>query len=155
MICPNCSCPTKEEMHFCLNCGSAVSTIAEIGCSNHAGATAVGACVVCGMPVCGDCAVTREKKLFCNDSSHVVFLDRHALLGVSDSEFEADVIVSNLKASGILPSVYSPNEFFDFKSERADSSVRVFVVKNDRARAITVLTELGLEDFIHLETIQR
>ncbi len=154
MICPNCSCPTKEEMHFCLNCGAAVSTIAEIECGNHSGAAAVGACVVCGMPVCGDCAVTKEKKLFCNDSTHAVFLDHHALLGVSDSEFEADIIVSNLKANGILPLVYSPKGFFDFKSEKADSAVRVFVVKDDRARAITILTELGLEDFIHLETIQ-
>ncbi|MDE3058924.1 MAG: hypothetical protein KGJ59_13305 [Bacteroidota bacterium] len=137
-----------------MNCGSAVSTIAEIECGNHSGAAAVGACVVCGVPVCGDCAVTRGGKLFCNDSSHAVFLVRYALLGVAISEFEADIIVSNLKANGISPQFFSPKEFFNFKNDEPDSAVRVFVLKDDHARAVTLLTELELEDFIHLETIQ-
>lgn len=162
MICPNCSYPVKlemvpnaeEEIHFCLNCGAAVSTIAGIECSNHPDVTAIGACVVCGMPVCGDCAVTSEKKLFCNDHSHVVLLEKYARLGVSDSEFDADIIVGNLKAGGISVKIFSPKEFFAYKSNCADSAPRMFVEKSDRARAVMIITELGLEDFIHLETIQ-
>ena len=73
LYCPSCEEPVTAGDTFCDSCG--VLLLAEDAenlpdCAVHPEVTAVGGCVVCGKPLCDECAREVEGKLFCDDDSH-------------------------------------------------------------------------------------
>ena len=116
----------------------------EMLCSNHSGVTAVAVCAVCGMPVCGDCAVTLSGTTFCNDRSHADIFASCRLLGRSGTMFDAELIAKNLEVHSIRSHWFGP------AADRTSDRFALFVPTEQHAEAEAMLHTLDLIDFITL-----
>lgn len=113
-VCPDCSTPlTPEEPVLCDRCGEEVEPDdrfcghcgvlreGEAACAVHPDAAAVGCCVICETPLCGDCARERNGRFFCSDDEHLKAAFHWVSACTVPTEYEAEMIRSNLESAGI------------------------------------------------------
>ncbi|MGH2568843.1 MAG: hypothetical protein ACRDGA_10930 [Bacteroidota bacterium] len=153
MQCPNCASSLTETQSFCMKCGMLQKeNLSEmLECENHTGQPAVGLCIVCGKPVCGDCALTLEGKIFCDDVQHQKMRDAWSVIVVSDSEFEADMIQRNLAGEGIECRVFSFRDHVGTFWLPDPKPVNALVPIPKKDQALNLLRRLSLVDHPHQE----
>jgi hypothetical protein len=148
MTCPHCHRTNTEGAFFCTDCGRALCEQDVVECENHPGTHAIGICVVCGKPVCGDCSVMKENKLYCDDVSHSRLMSVHAKLAAVGTEFEADMIVKNLSLNGVQAVQFSAKKFSHFCRLKDDQLTSIFVKIESIEKARGLIDEMGLDEFV-------
>jgi len=143
MKCARCLASNDDASLFCETCGGILGSGEELECENHSGTIALGICVVCSKPVCGDCSVTRDGKMYCDDVDHSRLGTDFTRLGTAANEPEGDIIVKNLSLNGI-PGKKFPR-LFSFANI---SRIPVFVPAGSVAEAKRLLREMDLEEFL-------
>ena len=148
MKCAHCHFENAEAAFFCSACGHALRLHDEIECDNHSGANAIGICVVCGKPVCGDCSVARDNKLYCCDVAHSQLTTAYTKLGDTASEFDADLLIKNLSSNGVPVVQYSAKKFSQFCSLSDGRRVSIFVKTEFTDEARRLIEEMDLDEFL-------
>jgi len=146
--CPRCLNSNAEASLFCRGCGYLLLPNEEVECENHSGTVAVGVCVMCGKPVCGDCSVTREGKMYCDDVAHSQMAADFTKLATLANEFEADIIVKNLSLNGVTARQFAAKHYAQFFSFANASPVSVFVNGKSTEEAKRLLKDMDLEEFL-------
>jgi hypothetical protein len=113
----------------------------EYFCENHSAMKAVAVCTICGKPVCGDCAVTKEGKNYCDEINHPKIGADYDVLLLSPTIFELELIAKNLEANGI--SVYSSNP----QKFGVNQLPMLYVKKDQKQKAADIVADLDLTDF--------
>ena len=152
-LCTLCRTPLDAGDCFCRMCGglSDDSTVAgNIACGNHPGQVAIAACIVCGKPVCGDCAVKSGETFFCEDPEHRALRTDWVPISSCTSVFEADIIERNLQQAGLEPRVFSLGDHLELSWAHQRPITHVWIVKTKLAEAEALLRELGLTDDANL-----
>lgn len=111
-------------------------------CDNHPLISAIAICDVCGKPVCGDCAVTKRGKYFCNDSSHQAVFNSYAFFCESPTMFEIELVAKNLEENGV------PVQWFDRRQYHTQNLPVLYVQNGSTEKAFAILQSLDLLDFI-------
>lgn len=149
--CVQCSSPINDTDYSCGVCGgiNALPGGERIECENHPTEPAVAVCVLCGKPVCGDCATSVQEKSFCDDKNHQSVFADWSVVFEGRSGFEADMMVRNLEQAGLEVrsfdrQLHAAVIWLDVRP-RVDVRVR----KNKAADAMEVLRSLQLLDEIH------
>src|SRR3990172_1664840 len=111
--CHHCRTEVLENDVLCPSCGAIVvrSEDEEIACENHTGEQAIACCVVCGKPVCGDCATSRAGVFLCDIPEHQEVAGKWAVVTVAENSFEADMLRANLVHAGIQTRLADPRHF--------------------------------------------
>ena len=151
MMCSRCKSRNTEAALFCAVCGLGLRAHDEVECENHSGMAAIGVCAVCGKPVCGDCSVARENKLYCEDVSHSQLTIGHTKFAAVSAEFEADMIIKNLTANGVPAIQHSAKNFSQFCLLTDNHSVSIFVKTESMGEARRLIDEMDLKEFLILE----
>jgi len=154
MMCLRCHLSNSEDALFCAACGHGLRAHDVVECENHSGTIAIGICVVCGKPVCGDCSVARENKVYCDDVMHSQLTAAYTKLGAVATEFEADMLVKNLSLNGVPALQYSAKRFSQFCFFTDDRSVSIFVKNESIDEARRLIEEMDLEEFLIHESGQ-
>ncbi|MFA6540312.1 MAG: hypothetical protein WCT99_01820 [Bacteroidota bacterium] len=115
-------------------------------CDTHDEMIAVGTCEVCGKPVCGDCAITIDGRIFCEDRLHPVLYNDMQELVSTATIFEMELIAENLRANGV------DVHWFDVGQYGTLDGAKLFVKKEAAVSAITILNTLDLIDFTVVHT---
>lgn len=146
--CEKCSSVLGDQADMCVVCGSLPEPPGTPGksveCENHQDEKAIGCCVVCGKPVCGDCSTSRNEKLFCDEPEHELLLEEREVLAVTGSKSEAAMIEVNLKQQGFDPRVFPRDDHvavFWFPRLRC---FRILLPKEEVKKGKEVLSSLGL-----------
>ena len=154
MMCAHCHSVNTEAALFCAACGYALRAHDVVECENHSGTNAIGICVVCGKPVCGDCSVARENKLYCDDVAHSQLTTAHTKLGDVATEFEADMIdKKSFFERGTGTSVFH-EKVFPFLLLTDNRSVSIFVKTESIEEARRLIEEMDLEEFLIHEGVR-
>ncbi|MEK6565497.1 MAG: B-box zinc finger protein [Bacteroidota bacterium] len=117
-----------------------------IECENHPGQQAVGACAVCGKPLCGDCALSIDKAVLC-DREHQKILTDWTTVFACGSEFEADALQRNLESVGIRTRVFSSRDHLTLYWKQQHAPVRVMVQREEAEKAVSTIEGLELKDY--------
>lgn len=149
--CRNCGTAFNLADAVCPRCGTTVpaatgDTLME--CQNHLQQPAVACCTVCGKPVCGDCATTRDGIFFCNSPGHQGIHADWLPFMTLKSEFESDMICRNLQQAGIETAAFAQHahsEAFWLGDRR---TVKVFVRRDSLQASRALLESLGLYETI-------
>ncbi len=170
-VCPDCNEDLFEgEPRFCDNCDEQIDVDAEycihcgiifekdpggplIECERHPRVPAVGVCIVCGKPVCGDCAKSKKGKVFCDNDEHVKIHQDWAVVFSTAAEYEAEMVKANLEIGGVKALVFSQVDHAYFIPMSRLAVVNVMVPKEKLAKAKDILRRLkGIEDADEFES---
>jgi len=146
-VCCRCHAPLDPGDLSCQHCGGLsgeVSDAERIECGNHPGQLAIAVCVVCGKPVCGDCAVRSDDRFFCEDPDHRSIHSGWQPVYSCVSDFEADVVQRNLQQAGLETKVSSKGGHLELYWAHQKPVVQVWTSKAKAAEAETLLQQLGL-----------
>ena len=147
MRCERCGVEQTGVQSFCLTCGTVQHRYSRsVECELHLGEKAVGLCVLCGKPVCNDCAVTAEGKIFCNNPVHQDWAKHRSVVHLAYSEFESDMIVRNLLLARIESQAFSFRDHIGTYWLPDAGLVRVLVSRSQQEQAQEVLRALHLTD---------
>lgn len=147
--CSQCRVELDENRFACTQCGSITVRSAVAGsieCENHVGQPAVAVCMVCGKPVCGDCAVRREEKFYCDTADHVSIGKEWVQLHACSSEFEADLFLANLKTAGIEARAFAQGGHVSLRWIADDLPCHILVQRSEAAAAREIFAKLGFID---------
>ena len=145
MPCAFCGSDDLASLPFCLECGRVRKQNADSAeCENHPGEAAVALCVLCGKPVCSDCAVTTDSKVYCDDPHHRTLSLEWVSVYIAESEFESDMISCNLKAATIDTRVFSFRKYVGAFWMNGTGIARVLVPRQKRQDAVQLLHDLRL-----------
>jgi len=147
MYCEHCGEPLIANAVFCSHCGVVVESTdkgIEFECVNHPGKEAVGACVICSKPVCEECAVKHEDKIFCDEDEHIEVYEDWAVVYTSSTEYEAEMIKANLESAGIECMVFSQKDHVFFSNMGDMAVVKVMVPKEKVNEAEGILKGLDM-----------
>lgn len=139
-------CGAGFEGDPCRSCGHWPASGDAPDCELHTGVRAVACCVVCGRPVCGDCAVWTGSSFLCDDPEHRQIADEWPVVAHCTTVFEADVVAENLRQAGLTPRSFARGDhasLFWFPS-LSDACVRVG--KAEAEGALSLLRSLALDD---------
>ena len=165
--CPNCTREVAGDTAYCPYCGVALAeagtgetfhcatcdaeyqgsdacpacgTLREpVPCAEHPERTATGRCVVCGLAVCDDCRPGDTRACLCDQHHEVVVMQGWAQVYTTPTEYEAQLVVENLRAEGIDAQPYSQKDSI-FTVEIGDLSiVRVLVPVWEYAQALRII----------------
>lgn len=146
-MCLHCGHPQQADTLSCAACGfinQRSEEARQIECENHSGEHAVGRCLVCGKPVCGDCAVNASGKFFCDSVEHPRIFESWKVIYTCESEFESDFIQRNLTDREIPCQVFAVHNHVGVYWLEGGNEVRVLVPNNLATSAWDVLQSLGL-----------
>ncbi|MEX0602443.1 MAG: hypothetical protein WD295_03820, partial [Bacteroidota bacterium] len=93
----------------------------------------------CGKPVCNDCAVTEHGAVFCDLAVHRTLSAQWSILHEGDSDFESDMIRTNLEQDGIPSLSFSVRDHVGTYWLPEASMVKIHVRNEDLDRARQVL----------------
>jgi hypothetical protein len=138
--CAACDEQVLPSDTFCNHCGSPQPREgATPECDRHPDAPAVGGCVVCGAPLCAECAVQVGDRYFCAADSHVDLYERYAVVYTTSTDYEADMIKANLQGAGIDALVFNQHDHVYFITMGSLAIVNVMVPKDQFARAKDII----------------
>jgi hypothetical protein len=115
--CEQCGEPMGADDLFCNCCGVISKSEDEefdFRCSNHLERDAIGACIICFKPVCQDCSVYHDDKIFCAEDRHVEVYQDWAVVCTLSTEYEAEMVKSNFEIAGIECMVFSQKDHVFF-----------------------------------------
>lgn len=140
-VCPKCEEPVSKDETFCDHCGVLllVADDAKIpDCDTHPDEEAIGGCIVCGKPVCEDCANMVEGKVFCDNDSHYNIHQDFAIAYTTSTDYEAVMIQANLEGAGISAQIFNQHDHVYFTTMGSLALVNVMVPKHqvEKAREI-------------------
>lgn len=144
-FCDNCDGQIAGDSEYCVECGIVFEKDegeTSIECETHPGAPAAGVCIVCGKPVCGECAISKKGKVFCDDDEHVKIYQNWAVVYTSAAEYEAEMVKANLELDGIKALVFSQVDHAYFIPMSRLASVNVMVPKEKLPKAREILKRL-------------
>src|SRR5512143_3116659 len=131
-FCPRCEEQVYDGDTFCDHCGILLPVSDEENlpeCEKHPDRAAVGGCIVCGRPVCSECANEVEGKYFCDDDSHLNVHQDYVVAFSTALEYEADMIKANLDGAGIEALVFNQHDHVYFVNVGSLALVNVMVPK--------------------------
>jgi hypothetical protein len=145
--CMKCAAPLEPAWGFCYACGMRIDRVQgqDVECGRHPLNKAIGFCVVCSTPVCGQCEEKCDGKILCADPAHRDILQEWGVISQPESEFEAELLVRNLHHGGIDAKTFSLHNHVETRWMN-EKRVLVFVKKTEQRNATVLLQELGLLD---------
>lgn len=131
VYCEHCGEPLSSSAVFCRHCGVLVHVQDENKpeCVNHPGTEAAGVCVICSKPICKECVVKHEGKIFCDEDEHIEVYEDWAVVCTCSTEYEAEMTKANLERAGIECMVFSQKDHVFFSNMGDTAIVRVMVPK--------------------------
>ena len=145
--CENCDGRVSGEDFFCRHCGMILEPgESEIKCEEHPKRDAIGVCIVCGKPVCTDCARKKGTTVFCKTAEHVKINQNWSVVFSTKVQYEADMIKTNLENAGFPAKVFSQIEFSSFQLYGKHAVAKVMVKRDESSLARNALRELDLLD---------
>jgi hypothetical protein len=148
ILCQNCGESVESNHKYCPHCGTILEdSISEIldECENHHGKPSIGICVVCGKPVCIDCAKHSAKRIFCDKDEHLEVYGDYVLVSTCATEYEAQTIKSIIEMSGISAVLFSQKDHVFFSNVGDMAIVNVMVPKEDADKALEIVEQLNNE----------
>lgn len=146
--CSCCGSGLLDQGLFCTVCGMIGEQGGDVlSCENHAGEKAIAVCVVCGKPVCGDCATKASNTFHCNIVEHQTIARTWSVLHRSDTVFVADMIVCNLLHAGVEVKVFDRRAHSALYRSGFQAGVDVLVRQDAVNEAQSLLSSLHLTDF--------
>lgn len=145
--CSHCNAVLATDGYFCAHCGFIAPNMQQenpLECENHFAQTAIAICVVCGKPVCGDCAIAKDQKFFCDSSEHIKIDGEYAVIHSCESEFETDMVQHNLLQAGIRSLSFSFYDHIGTYWSPGHARVQVRVLQSQADQATDILRNLGL-----------
>lgn len=147
--CTSCGEMIGQDVTSCPHCGVLLDGAGEgkqrITCDVHKNIPAEGACVVCGKRVCKECAVRRLGRFFCNNDEHVKMAFDWVAVWTCSTEYEAEMVRSNLVGGGIPSMVFSQSDHMYVTTMGNLAVVEVMVPKESVDDARAILTSLAAE----------
>ena len=156
-FCPKCNEPVLPSDAFCDHCGMLLLSEGDAlpECAVHSDRSAIGGCVVCGKPVCDECANEVEGKIFCDDDSHINVHQDYAVAYSTSADWEAEMVKANLESAGVEVKFFNQHGHIYFVDLGTMAQVNVMVPKHQLARAQeiieAVVSEPPLEDDVRPE----
>lgn len=149
MFCPNCEEFVTVDDTFCDNCGTLLPKIpAEEGpdCENHPDVEAIGGCVICGKPVCEDCAKEMNGRIFCENDEHLNVHQGFVVAYTTSTDYEAEMIKANLEGAGIHAMIFNQHDHVYFTNMGTLALVNVMVPRAQIEEAEEIIVALLDED---------
>ncbi len=145
--CENCDGQVSSGGFFCHHCGIILEPgEGEIECEEHPKQEAVGMCVVCGKPVCSECARKKGNTVFCKTAEHVKIHKQWSVIFSTKIVYEAEMIKANLENAGFHSQIFSQFDHASFASYGKFAIVKVMVPHAQADEARETLRELNLLD---------
>lgn len=148
VYCFNCEEIIGNKTDFCPHCGylqvDLLEDDEEIMCEKHNSVEAIGICVICSKPICGDCAIERNGKLFCDNDEHIKMAEDWAIVFTTNTEYEAEMIKANLEGGGIPCMIFSQRDHAYFIAIGDMAVVNVMVPKKRFDEAEEYLKKMDL-----------
>jgi hypothetical protein len=149
--CGNCHESVNQLIGYCPHCGYSVegedSEYAK-ECDNHPDSNAIGACVVCGKPVCEKCSAIHNKKIFCDNDEHVRIFGDWAVVFSCGTEYEAQMVKANVEMAGIQCMVFSQKDNVFFTNIGDTAVINVMVPKEKINEAEEIIEQIFDGNFI-------
>ncbi len=146
--CFNCEEMLVKKADFCPHCGylqvDLLEDDEEIMCEKHNSVEAVGICIICSKPICGDCAVERNSKLFCDNDEHIKMAEDWVVVFTTNTEYEAAMIKANLEGGGMPCLIFSQRDHAYFITIGDMAVVNVMVPKERLDEAQAYLKKMDL-----------
>jgi hypothetical protein len=111
--CSNCKEKVDQLLPFCPHCGYTLEgskSDSPVECEEHHDNLAIGICVICGKPVCSECALLEDGKIFCQNDEHVEIFEDWAVVYTCEAEYEAQMVKSNLEMTGLKAMIFSQRD---------------------------------------------
>ncbi|MCZ7557899.1 MAG: DUF2007 domain-containing protein [Bacteroidia bacterium] len=147
-FCPNCEEFVTEADTFCNNCGILQEIIPAEDvpeCENHPDEPAVGGCVICGKPVCADCATEQNGRIFCEQDEHLNVHSGFVVAYTTATDYEAEMIKANLEGAGIHALVFNQHDHVYFTTMGMLALVNVMVPPSQLEAALEIIGALMSE----------
>jgi hypothetical protein len=144
-FCPNCKEHVRETDSFCDNCGILQPTVSEDDrpeCENHPDRSAIGACVICGKPVCDECSTRHNGRIFCENDDHLNLHQGFVVAYTTSTDYEADMIKANLEGAGINAVVFNQHDHVYFTNMGALALVNIMVPRSQLEEARDIIAAL-------------
>ncbi|MDH3252769.1 MAG: DUF2007 domain-containing protein, partial [Ignavibacteria bacterium] len=128
-----------QEVASCPHCGILLGwgpkEEEDLVCATHGEVRAMGCCVICGTPLCGDCARKRQGKIFCQgDYDLKVAFDWVAVYSAG-TRYEAEMVKANLESARIPAMILSQSDRMYYTTVGDLAVTEVMVPKKDLAEA--------------------
>ncbi len=149
ITCQNCGENIESNFKYCLHCGFVLEdSKSEIHdeCENHPGVASIGACVVCGKPVCKQCAKHSGKRIFCDRDEHLKIYGDFVLVSTCATEYEAQTLKSIIDMAGIECVLFSQKDHVFFSNVGNTAIVNVMVPKEDAEKVFKLIEEMDKEN---------
>ena len=105
LFCDNCTKPVREDDEYRINCGAAFSEKKK--CINHSNRSAKYNCIVCGVPLCGECSVTSNGSALCEKHSFIELREGWGKVHIATTFIEAQLVEQALENKGVEGKIFS------------------------------------------------
>jgi len=136
VTCEYCNGNVNTSALCCEHCGRIVEPHATgtLECEHHP-IPAIGLCVVCARPVCSDCAVVHDHRIFCGSPEHPKLFEEYELLYIAESEFEVDLIRRNNPDATLQFRTFPYSDHWTLVFDGRMNGVRLFVHREAATQA--------------------
>jgi hypothetical protein len=141
-FCPKCEEHVEDTDTFCGNCGYLLPDYPSDStpeCENHPDRDAVAGCVICGKPVCEECARENEGRVFCENDDHLKVYEGFVVAYTTSTDYEAEMIRANLEGAGIRAHIFNQHDHVYFVNMGALALVNVMVPRHQLEDALEVI----------------
>lgn len=148
-FCPYCEQPVEEDDTFCENCGRLLPLPLEANypeCETHVERAAIGGCIICGRPVCDECAHEVEGRIFCEDDSHRRVYEGFVHVYTTSTDYEAEMIRANLQGADIDAFIFNQHDHIYFVNMGTLAQVKIMVPKHQVEKAEEIIASLMAGD---------
>jgi hypothetical protein len=152
-FCPDCDTFVTDSDTFCNNCGVLQEVIPAVDgpdCENHPEVSAIGGCVVCGKPVCKECARVQNGRFFCEKDEHLNVHGGYIVAYTTSTDYEAEMVRANLEGAGIDALVFNQHDHVYYTTMGMLALVNVMVPPGQLEAALDIIealeTHSGLDD---------
>lgn len=148
-FCPRCNEFVSEDDTFCDHCGLLQPEIPADetpDCENHPDVEAVGGCVICGKPVCDECAREQHGRIFCENDDHLNLQQGFVVAYTTSTDYEAQMIKANLEGAGIDTVIFNQHDHVYFTNMGMLALVKVMVKRSQLEDALEIIDALLADD---------
>jgi hypothetical protein len=149
-ICIYCGAEIEPGLLYCPECGKIFTSRIfdpedEIECEEHINSPAVGICVICGKPVCSECSIEVDGKIYCKEGNHRQYDEDWVVIYTTQYEYEAEMLKANIESAGIPCVVFSTKDHSYFMTV-GFGIVKILVPKNQKEIALKIIEDLRYRD---------